>query len=1068
MSAKRKNPEDLSKAPDIRRVISQMFPNDFKATDLATLDSKEFQLFYEELNIVPDVKVKGSITAKTINSNILEKIYIFKDSKEDGKGKDKLLEIIKKHLLPKYATQTTSQEVDQSGLQPFTSQPLGLGDIEVIPLSQQPLEVQLGIITPPIDDGKQQAGSLLASMFKSTSGMAKLKKGIKTANKKTRDRTAKQEQELKETKSKLALIEQTIETKNNRLEQDAQARIATQERVYKNMLAQERASNMAKLDPKEVAKQEEEYRTRFQKEAKAQQDKIRLELQQQLEAERNAKLATEQKLQESRKSYLEGLNRVESEVKQKELEYQKQINELKSFNQQQVEKLTEQKLKELQIAKLQLARNTILNKKRVSVKEKKEADKKQNEIELLKKELQDQIDDIYVEARTTAMLERIRRLKQQREQALQADEQLFAEEQKRSKLEEKQKIRLEKEKEDSILQEDLLLKEMLKNQAITRSQLTQAQEITAEQAQEIEQLNSRSGMLSNIAQAIAIPAVVAGLQAVTTKGSNLPSIGSAALFAGLNYMANQNPDKKQENKKEARKPKLDKDPDEPQPSKPPERKEQEVKVNTAQNLLQQGLTILGSGVLAQEIANQIPANSDIYRNLLRLTGVNVENIRDGEITYPGYNFLGPGTQINARLEEGIEPVNTLDKIAFEHDIEYSRSRNAIDIDNADQKMIQLIDQLLPNDGFAQLIAYTLRAKRLYEGNVGLLPHSQSVVEYNVNNLEQNDVDAYNNLLKRSRKLTYDMDPNKPPPQLKAPEPEQPIETQPPTQTQPPTVEAVETQPDIKTTQTINTIINMADSKTTPRLQTPANPNPFTLPPQLQSSIGSRRGVPVRGVKENKITYVAPRLADRPPVKDPTPGPKAIEDQNDVPIDGIKGYRGDELQRGAGILKPKFIMPSVNILNRSDQEGYVDDLEFAMFDFVQDEGGNDPNGKNPLVKDQNITHALRYGGGGITVNSMFGEDLASYPAIFPKDKPDKLANSRIQEFFFGENRLPEMKFLYSNEFEAQEFNQSEFEVNEYDVNNERTAISALSPYADFTNNQLLDQFIDSSILYGVVP
>jgi hypothetical protein len=99
--------------------------------------------------------------------------------------------------------------------------------------------------------------------------------------------------------------------------------------------------------------------------------------------------------------------------------------------------------------------------------------------------------------------------------------------------------------------------------------------------------------------------------------------------------------------------------------------------------------------------------------------------------------------------------------------------------------------------------------------------------------------------------------------------------------------------------------------------------------------------------------------------------------------------------------------------------------------------------------------------------MFGEDLASYPAIFPKDKPDKLANSRIQEFFFGENRLPEMKFLYSNEFEAQEFNQSEFEVNEYDVNNERTAISALSPYADFTNNQLLDQFIDSSILYGVV-
>ena len=62
----------------------------------------------------------------------------------------------------------------------------------------------------------------------------------------------------------------------------------------------------------------------------------------------------------------------------------------------------------------------------------------------------------------------------------------------------------------------------------------------------------------------------------------------------------------------------------------------------------------------------------------------------------------------------------------------------------------------------------------------------------------------------------------------------------------------------------------------------------------------------------------------------------------------------------------------------------------------------------------------------------------------------------------------MKFLFSNEFEAQEFNQSEFEVDEYDVNNERIAIEALSPYANFTNNQLLDQFYDTSILYGVVP
>ena len=75
---------------------------------------------------------------------------------------------------------------------------------------------------------------------------------------------------------------------------------------------------------------------------------------------------------------------------------------------------------------------------------------------------------------------------------------------------------------------------------------------------------------------------------------------------------------------------------------------------------------------------------------------------------------------------------------------------------------------------------------------------------------------------------------------------------------------------------------------------------------------------------------------------------------------------------------------------------------------------------------------------------------------------------MNQLFLGEHVLPQMKFLFSEEFYPQEFNLSEFEVNNYDVNNELTAIEMLSPYANFTNNQLLDQFIDTSILYGVVP
>lgn len=180
----------------------------------------------------------------------------------------------------------------------------------------------------------------------------------------------------------------------------------------------------------------------------------------------------------------------------------------------------------------------------------------------------------------------------------------------------------------------------------------------------------------------------------------------------------------------------------------------------------------------------------------------------------------------------------------------------------------------------------------------------------------------------------------------------------------------------------------------------------------------------------------------------------VSDQNDVPTP-------PGLIRGAGILKPKFIVPSVNIFAKTEQEQFVDDMEFAMFDFVQDDsGGNDPNGTNSILRDQTISKGLRYQRSGVTVNSLYGRDIPN--------NPNNISKEMMNQLFLGEPILPTMKFLFSEEFYPQEFNQSEFEVSNYDVNNELTAIEMLSPYSNFTNNQLLDQFIDTSILYGIVP
>jgi hypothetical protein len=222
---------------------------------------------------------------------------------------------------------------------------------------------------------------------------------------------------------------------------------------------------------------------------------------------------------------------------------------------------------------------------------------------------------------------------------------------------------------------------------------------------------------------------------------------------------------------------------------------------------------------------------------------------------------------------------------------------------------------------------------------------------------------------------------------------------------------------------------------------------------------ARRGEPA--VPTTVATGPETKTDIRPTIKE-APIILKNEELNQDQAQNIKeGKDKDEVRRGAGMLKPKFIVPSVNIFNKTEQEQYVDDIEFAMFDFVQDDsGGNDPTGTNPILRDQTLSQGLRYQRAGVTVNSLYGRNLP--------DNPKNMSQALMNELFLGEPLLPTMKFLFSEEFYPQEFNLSEFEVNNYDVNNELTAIEALSPYANFTNNQLLDQFIDTSILYGVVP
>ena len=64
-----------------------------------------------------------------------------------------------------------------------------------------------------------------------------------------------------------------------------------------------------------------------------------------------------------------------------------------------------------------------------------------------------------------------------------------------------------------------------------------------------------------------------------------------------------------------------------------------------------------------------------------------------EFHWPGYQYMGPGTKLEKRLARGDPGINRLDRIAKQHDIDYSKAKSLKDKWKADKKMIAKINRL---------------------------------------------------------------------------------------------------------------------------------------------------------------------------------------------------------------------------------------------------------------------------------------------------------------------------------------------------------------------------------------
>ena len=74
--------------------------------------------------------------------------------------------------------------------------------------------------------------------------------------------------------------------------------------------------------------------------------------------------------------------------------------------------------------------------------------------------------------------------------------------------------------------------------------------------------------------------------------------------------------------------------------------------------------------------------------------------------------MGPGTKLAKRLKGGDPGINRLDKIAKQHDIDYSHARNLRDKWKADTKMIKAIEKLPDNKTLTEkIVKRIMQAKK---------------------------------------------------------------------------------------------------------------------------------------------------------------------------------------------------------------------------------------------------------------------------------------------------------------------------------------------------------------------
>lgn len=130
-----------------------------------------------------------------------------------------------------------------------------------------------------------------------------------------------------------------------------------------------------------------------------------------------------------------------------------------------------------------------------------------------------------------------------------------------------------------------------------------------------------------------------------------------------------------------------------------------------------------------------------------------------EIHIPGYQFCGPGTELEKRLKRGDSGINELDRACRDHDIAYENSTNSESRHKADKKLVSRAFKRIYSknanlsERAAALLVSSLVGAKIGLSKIGLGLNSDSRFNNNNTYKKMNARRSRTNVVRRKRKTT---------------------------------------------------------------------------------------------------------------------------------------------------------------------------------------------------------------------------------------------------------------------------------------------------------------------------